>query len=384
MAPKLLFLFEKDNDRYWLSDATGLPIADGCPLLDLTDKELVYETELLMMVTSAMEAKLMPTNYNYLASYKIAETYYVLLEERLDGGRFPAISPSSNSATLDDGDSVGSDDETPTTRYPPTYSLSDGEDKDCAPSEIVAPSQITTNPSTSSDGGILTPSQSTTVPSTSSDGGILTPSQSTATTRAFSPVDVNKSDDPKRDEFIIGDSDGRSKDKKPVSSTGSSYKNPEVATNYAFDTNSEPINDGHSHRQPISTDKVPPRRDPSQAATDLISQIGRSGLTWGAMDPSTGYYIQFDINKAPIPKFVQVSPDTENPSRPDAQSKSNRFTPSTTRKPLPHPVATDGLSIRRDKPYWTEFGLHWPPPDGPLYLPPLDPNDPYKVPDSPL
>ncbi|GAT29344.1 similar to An08g02410 [Aspergillus luchuensis] len=287
-------------------------------------------------------------------------------EERLDGGRFPAISPSSNSATLDDGDSVGSDDETPTTRYPPTYSLSDGEDKDCAASEIVAPSQITTNPSTSSD------------------GGILTPSQSTATTRAFSPVDVNKSDDPKRDEFIIGDSDGRSKDKKPVSSTGSSYKNPEVATNYAFDTNSEPINDGHSHRQPISTDKVPPRRDPSQAATDLISQIGRSGLTWGAMDPSTGYCIQFDINKAPIPKFVQVSPDTENPSRPDAQSKSNRFTPSTTRKPLPHPVATDGLSIRRDKPYWTEFGLHWPPPDGPLYLPPLDPNDPYKVPDSPL
>ncbi|PWY67291.1 hypothetical protein BO83DRAFT_96616 [Aspergillus eucalypticola CBS 122712] len=365
MAPKILFLFEKDNDRYWLSDATGLPIADGCPLLDLTDKELVYETELLMMVTSAMEAKLMPLNYNYLASYKIAETYYVLLEERLDGGRFPAISPSSNSATLEDGDPVGSDDETPTTRYPPTYSLSDSEDKDCAASEIVAPSQITTNPSTSSD------------------GGILTPSQSTATTRAFSPVDVNKSDDPKRDEFTIGDSDGRSKDKKPVSSTGSSYKNPEVATNYDSDTNSEPINNDHSRRHPISTDEVPPRQGPSQAATNLISQIGRSGLTWGAMSPD-GYHIQFDINKAPIPKFVQVSPDTENPSRSDAQSRSNRFTPSTTRKPLPHPLATDGLSIPRDKPYWTEFGLHWPPRDGPLYLPPLDPNDPYKAPDRPI
>ncbi|RAK93496.1 hypothetical protein BO79DRAFT_24532 [Aspergillus costaricaensis CBS 115574] len=364
MAPKLLFLFEKDNDRYWLSDATGLPIADGCPLLDLTDKELVYETELLMMVTSAMEAKLMPTNYNYLASYKIAETYYVLLEERLDGGRFPAISPASNSATLEDGDSVGSNDETPTTRYPPSYSLSDVEDKDCAGSEIVAPSQITTNPSTSSD------------------GGILTPSQSTATTRAFSPVDVNKRDDPKRDEFTVSDSNGRSKAKMPAPSTGSSSKNPDVATDYDSDRNSEPINNGHRCHHPVSTDKVPPRQDPHQAATDLISQISRSGLKWGAVGRSG--YIEFDINKAPIPKLVPVSPDTENPSRPDAQSKSNRFTPSTTRKPLPQPLATDGLSIRRDKPYWTEFGLHWPPSDGPLYMPPLDPNDPYKVPDTPL
>ncbi|RDH38916.1 hypothetical protein BDQ94DRAFT_49521 [Aspergillus welwitschiae] len=343
MAPKLLFLFEKDNDRYWLSDATGLPIADGCPLLDLKDKELVYETELLIMVTSAMEAKLVPANYNYLASYKIAETYYVLLEERIDGG-FTAISPSSNSATLGDGDSAKSDDETPTTRRPPTYSLSDGEDNDCTDSDIV------------------NPSQSTTVPSASSHDGILTPSQSTATTRAFSPADVDRSDDPKRDGVKISESDGLSPANKTVPSTEKSYKTPEVATDYGSDTDGEPIDSGRRRRQPIMTE-VPPREPPSQPATDFFSEMARTDYTWGGIDASG--CIEFVPDQESRSNPIRVGPGPEIPSGSDPQSKTNHFTPSTTRKPLPYPPANNGLPTSRATPYYTKWGWYQPPAYGP-------------------
>ncbi|KAL7661383.1 hypothetical protein M752DRAFT_11191 [Aspergillus phoenicis ATCC 13157] len=344
MAPKLLFLFEKDNDRYWLSDATGLPIADGCPLLDLKDKELVYETELLIMVTSAMEAKLVPANYNYLASYKIAETYYVLLEERIDGG-FTAISPSSNSATLGDGDSAKSDDETPTTRRPPTYSLSDGEDNDCTDSDIV------------------NPSQSTTVPSASSHDGILTPSQSTATTRAFSPADVDRSDDPKRDGVKISESDGLSPANKTVPSTEKSYKTPEIASDYGSDTDGDPIDSGRRRRQPIITE-VPPREPPSQPATDFFSGMASTDYTWGGIDAS-GCNIEFVPDQESRSNPIRVGPGPEIPSGSDPQSKTNHFTPSTTRKPLPYPPANNGLPTSRATPYYTKWGWYQPPAYGP-------------------
>ncbi|GKZ84947.1 hypothetical protein AnigIFM56816_010507 [Aspergillus niger] len=268
----------------------------------------------------------------------------VLLEERIDGG-FTAISPSSNSATLGDGDSAKSDDETPTTRRPPTYSLSDGEDNDCTDSDIV------------------NPSQSTTVPSASSHDGILTPSQSTATTRAFSPADVDRSDDPKRDGVKISDSDGLSPANKTVPSTEKSYKTPEIATDYGSDTDGDPIDSGRRRRQPIMTE-VPPREPPSQPATDFFSGMASTDYTWGGIDAS-GCNIEFVPDQESRSNPIRVGPGPEIPSGSDPQSKTNHFTPSTTRKPLPYPPANNGLPTSRATPYYTKWGWYQPPAYGP-------------------
>ncbi|PWY83144.1 hypothetical protein BO94DRAFT_547639 [Aspergillus sclerotioniger CBS 115572] len=80
MAPKILLLYERDDNRYWFANAPGLAIAEGSPLADLSDKYLIYESDLLLAVSNTMDGDLVPKHHNYLASYKIDETYYVLLE----------------------------------------------------------------------------------------------------------------------------------------------------------------------------------------------------------------------------------------------------------------------------------------------------------------
>ncbi|PYI12589.1 hypothetical protein BO78DRAFT_435044 [Aspergillus sclerotiicarbonarius CBS 121057] len=82
MAPKLLLIYEKEDSRYWLTNSPGLAVADASPLVDLTDKEFIFESELLLAVASTMEGNMVPKHLNYLASYQMGETYYVLLEKR--------------------------------------------------------------------------------------------------------------------------------------------------------------------------------------------------------------------------------------------------------------------------------------------------------------
>ncbi|GKZ33205.1 hypothetical protein AbraIFM66950_002997 [Aspergillus brasiliensis] len=351
MAPKLLLLFEKENDRYWLSDHTGLPIADGCPLLDLKDKELVYETELLMTVTSAMEAKLVPSNYNYLASYKIAASYYVLLEERLDGASL-ALSSLSSSATFRDEISTVSENGTPRYSRPSTHSLLEGEDSDCTDSDFVTPSQ-----------------------------------SSTATNSASSPTDDEESDDSMRDEATSSDSDGPPPAKRPVPSTGIStttlrYEDSEIANGPNSDTDSEAINSGRRRRKPIFTE-APPRepsfRRATRRATDSSSKPARADYTWGRSGVSGSPPFAIDevgLGSLPRPNPIRVRPGMEISRSPDPLSQSHYYTSATTRMPLPYPQLDNDLHPYAMSSYptsWFPVPAH-----GSPGLQPFNPSDPTK------
>ncbi|RAK95797.1 uncharacterized protein BO80DRAFT_248965 [Aspergillus ibericus CBS 121593] len=98
MAPKTLLFYAKRNGSYWLSNFPGLPVADASPLVDLTDKELTFESELLLAISSTMEGNPLLKRHNYFASYKMCGTVYVLLEKR--DTLFPLTPLSSCGSTL--------------------------------------------------------------------------------------------------------------------------------------------------------------------------------------------------------------------------------------------------------------------------------------------